>query len=171
MANLFSIVFITALILFIIGLNNPNKSLWWLKSEKTASKSKKYYGILMAISLFLVGSFSDSNNQSVTTALPTPPIDTTPIFVESAVSDEDVKKQFSAWDGSHYQLTKAVKNAMNDPSSFEHVQTTYSRKDEVVFIRMTYRGKNGFGALMLATVLGQVDANSGEVLSVQNLKK
>ena len=39
---------------------------------------------------------------------------------------EKVKEQFSSWDGAHKNLEKAIKKNMNDPSSYEHVETTYS---------------------------------------------
>lgn len=55
----------------------------------------------------------------------------------------------SGWDGSHREVVSAVKSQLRDPSSFEHVQTRVSPMSESGEHRlvMTYRAKNGFGAL------------------------
>lgn len=39
---------------------------------------------------------------------------------------ERIDHGFSAWDGSHIALTRMIKESMNDPKSFEHVETKYS---------------------------------------------
>lgn len=39
--------------------------------------------------------------------------------------NEQAEKLFSAWDGSLSMLVKVVKATMNNPSSFEHVSTTW----------------------------------------------
>lgn len=64
-------------------------------------------------------------------------------------TEELLNKQLSAWDGSLPPLVNLVKEAMNDPDSFEHDKTLYlkSTKDSNEFvITMTYRGKNAFNA-------------------------
>jgi hypothetical protein len=48
---------------------------------------------------------------------------------------------------------EAVKQSMNDPDSFEHDSTTWSiiedpKGGDKVRIRMNYRGKNAFGAVV-----------------------
>lgn len=66
-------------------------------------------------------------------------------------------KGFSAWDGSHIQLTKMVKASLHDPGSFEHVSTKFWDMKTHYVVRMEYRAKNGFGALRLGWVKAKCD--------------
>ncbi|MCM8538572.1 MAG: hypothetical protein NE334_21700 [Lentisphaeraceae bacterium] len=64
-----------------------------------------------------------------------------------------LESYFSAWDGSHVELVRVVKKRMNDPSSFEHVETKYTdRGKNGVILFMTFRGKNAFGGKVLNNV-------------------
>lgn len=84
-----------------------------------------------------------------------------------AARKEKILKQFSSWDGSHSNLKKWVKNNMNDPKSFEHVETTYTDKGDYLLVYMKFRGKNAFGAKVLQTAIGKADLN-GNILSVKH---
>ena len=66
----------------------------------------------------------------------------------------NIKSQFSSWDGSHRLLVKMVKNAMNDPDSFDHDKTTYHRlpDDAGIQVSMIYRGKNAFGGVVRESI-------------------
>ncbi len=79
-----------------------------------------------------------------------------------------IQMQFSAWDGSHSKLKSLVKDGMNDPSSFDHVNTTYEDKGKYILVQMTFRGKNAFGAKVLNSVTAKVDL-AGNILSVSDL--
>lgn len=70
-----------------------------------------------------------------------------------------VQAQFSAWDGSHTALKNAVKENMNDPKSFKHVETTYSHKGnmEGIDVYMKFRGTNAFGGVVTNVMHGSVD--------------
>lgn len=70
---------------------------------------------------------------------------------------KEISKCFSSWDGSHRKLTDAVKDAMNDPKSFEHVETLYRDRGDSLFLTMTFRGKNKFGGTIKNMV--QAEAN------------
>lgn len=65
---------------------------------------------------------------------------------------EQADKQFSGWDGSHSILTRRIKDRMDDPSSYEHVETKQIVTDEGVVIHAKFRGKNKFGVLVLSEV-------------------
>ncbi|MFC6269702.1 SHOCT domain-containing protein [Frigoriflavimonas asaccharolytica] len=80
---------------------------------------------------------------------------------------EFAKKNISAWDRSNPKLVRAVKKAMNDPESFEHVETTFDYKKNKVVATMIYRGKNAFGGLVLGTVNGTFDYD-GNLLEIQD---
>lgn len=69
----------------------------------------------------------------------------------------DISVQFSAWDGSHFNLVKHVKTQLHDPGSFEHIETRQGRSGENTVVVMTYRAKNGFGALRRSTARAIID--------------
>lgn len=68
---------------------------------------------------------------------------------ERAEAEEEKRKemlseQFSTWDGSHIQLTKVIKASMNDPKSYEHVETVYWDRQDHLIVSTTFRGKKRF---------------------------
>lgn len=78
---------------------------------------------------------------------------------------ELVHSQFSSWDGSHRGLVKYVKSVMNDPSSFEHVETGFRDEGDHIFVAMKFRGKNAFGAMVLQQIAADVDFQ-GNVIKI-----
>jgi len=79
---------------------------------------------------------------------------------------ELIEKQLSSWDGSHIQLSKLIKKAMNDPNSYEHDETVYWDMGTHLVIRTTYRGKNAFGGVVKNWVKAKTDIETGTVLEV-----
>ena len=80
---------------------------------------------------------------------------------------EDFKKNcFSAWDGSHRQLEKYIKSNMNDPKSYDHVETTFSLQKDYAIVLTKFRGKNAFGGTVLNSVKAKVsyDCNVIEII-------
>ena len=79
--------------------------------------------------------------------------------------DEKVAAQFNQWDGSHDNLTKAIKRSMNDPDSYQHVETVYWDMDTCLIISVTYRGKNAFGGIIIQNteVRADLDGNIIEI--------
>lgn len=76
-----------------------------------------------------------------------------------------LEKQFSAWDGSHIELTKIIKKAMNDPKSYEHIETVYWDMTDHVVVRTTYSGKNAFGGRVKNWVKAKAD-NNGNIIEI-----
>ncbi len=76
-----------------------------------------------------------------------------------------IKEGFSSWDGSHRGLTEWIKESMNDPSSYDHAKTVYWDRTDHLIVQTTFRGKNGFGALVLSRIKAKVDLN-GNVIEV-----
>lgn len=76
-----------------------------------------------------------------------------------------IESQFSLWDGSHTKLKGIIKNAMNDPKSFEHDETTYIDNGEFITVHTKYRGKNGFGGVVRGSVVATF-ALDGELIEV-----
>ena len=78
---------------------------------------------------------------------------------------EKISKQFSAWDGSHLNLTKVIKAGMNDPNSFEHANTTYIDEGDYLLVTETFRGTNAFGGVVPNTITAKVDLD-GNVIKI-----
>jgi hypothetical protein len=76
-----------------------------------------------------------------------------------------LEKQFSAWDGSHNTLTQLIKKAMNDPDSYEHVETKYWDMTDYIVVRTVYSGKNAFGGRVKNFVKAKFD-NDGNLLEI-----
>lgn len=80
--------------------------------------------------------------------------------------EQKIEKQFSPADGRHYNLQFFIEDNINDPSSFEHVETRYTVKEDHILVQMTYRAKNMFNALVLNQVTAKVHLETGEVLEI-----
>ncbi|AQW91280.1 zinc ribbon domain-containing protein [Elizabethkingia anophelis] len=89
------------------------------------------------------------------------------IEIKNIKTLEFANKNISAWDRSNPKLCRAVKKAMNDPDSFEHVSTTFEYNKNNVIGTMTYRGKNAFGAKILASAKGTFDYD-GNLLEISS---
>jgi len=96
------------------------------------------------------------------------------IYYQSKVSEQREKEkrrkeliepQFSAWDGSHRNLTELIKKAMNDPDSYEHVETVYWDKGDYLIVMTKYRGKNAFGGKVLGMIKAKVALN-GNIIQI-----
>lgn len=89
------------------------------------------------------------------------------IEIKNIRSEKWAKKNINALDNSNPKLERAVKKAMNDQKSFEHVSTEYSFKKDKVIATMTYRGINAFGAKVIEQITGTFDYE-GNLMSLQN---
>jgi hypothetical protein len=76
-----------------------------------------------------------------------------------------LEKQFSAWDGSHNTLTGLIKKAMNDPESYEHVETKYWDMKNHIVVRTVYSGKNAFGGRVKNFVKAKFD-DDGNLIEI-----
>jgi len=76
-----------------------------------------------------------------------------------------IEKQFSPWDGSHIQLTKLIKQHMNDPDSFKHDSTSYWDMGDHLVVITHFRGRNAYGGMVRHWVKAKVDLD-GKVLQI-----
>lgn len=81
---------------------------------------------------------------------------------DAAKAAENKRKGFhclKGWDGSHFDLVKAVEASLRDPDSFEHVETRIGPINEngTHVLTMKYRARNGFGGMSVGTVIATVD--------------
>lgn len=133
------------------------------------SKKKK---ILIGVGVFfligVIGNINDSSNTSTNTTTNTTVVASA--TAEPTKSPEKTRRElleanFSAWDGSHRQLTKYIKDNMNDPSSYEHVETTFRDDTDYILVRTKFRGKNGFGGVVLDSVTAKTSID-GDILEI-----
>lgn len=84
-------------------------------------------------------------------------------------ADESRKKkieaQFSKWNGSHRNLEKIIKKSMNDPDSFDHVETKYWDSGDYLVVQTTFRGKNAFGGVVVNSMKAKVGLD-GQILDI-----
>lgn len=85
----------------------------------------------------------------------------TPEEAAKRAAEEAKQKKFglhclSSWDGSHRNFKDLVKNRMNDPDSFEHVETkvTPVKANGRHVVIMRFRGRNAFGGMVENTAKG-----------------
>ncbi len=83
---------------------------------------------------------------------------------------EEKRKGFhclSAWDGSHRDLKAAVKRALRNPDSFEHIQTliTPRNADGLHRVTMQYRAQNGFGGMNVEYQVAMISNSTCSVVS------
>jgi hypothetical protein len=79
---------------------------------------------------------------------------------------EKVESQFSSYDGSHHGVERAIKARMNDPDSYEHVQTRFKDMGNYILVYTQFRGKNAFNAKIMNVATAKVDF-SGNVLGLE----
>jgi hypothetical protein len=79
---------------------------------------------------------------------------------------EKVEAQFSAYDGSHPAVERAIKTRMNDPDSYEHVTTRFKDEGTYILVYTQFRGKNAFNAKVMSVATAKVDF-SGNVVDLQ----
>jgi len=82
-----------------------------------------------------------------------------------AAREESIEAQFSAWNGAHRNLEKVIKSSMHNPDSFKHVETSYWDRGDHLVVRTTFRGTNGFGAVVTNSVKAKVSLG-GQVLEI-----
>lgn len=75
---------------------------------------------------------------------------------------------FDAWSGEVPALRESIKKSMNNPSSYDHVETRYddSGNGDTFVVECAFRGTNAFGGVVLNKVRATVDLD-GNVLAMQ----
>ena len=128
------------------------------RTKPRKKRGKLFYVLCIFGACFILGVIGN---------LMDPPSKSTKISKKTVTTQDALKKQFSAWDGSHYKTVRYVKKIMKNPKSFEHVQTKYNDFSGQGYrvIHMTYRGTNSFNAIVTNTISVKVNLQ-GDVLSI-----
>lgn len=105
---------------------------------------------------------TDAGNVSEIAATDSAPLQSTPD--EIAAKEKELlygQNCMSPWNGSHPAFVDIVKKQLNDPRSFEHIETTsWPRNDKGRSkIVMTFRAKNGFGGVITAKAVGTINGD------------
>jgi hypothetical protein len=90
---------------------------------------------------------------------------TAPPKTEAEIRRDELSIGFSSWNGSHIELTQRIKAAMNDPDSYEHVDTRYRDNGDHIIVTTTFRGTNAFGGKVVNTWTAKT-AIDGRVLQI-----
>ncbi|AZQ61634.1 hypothetical protein EI427_05125 [Flammeovirga pectinis] len=81
-------------------------------------------------------------------------------LVETVAEQITLKETLSSQineEGAIITLVNEVKGKMNDPESFEHVETNLSEKGRVLNVTMTYRENNTYGAKVIKKVTAKLN--------------
>jgi hypothetical protein len=79
-----------------------------------------------------------------------------------------VNRQFATFNGSNAFLVNFIKDRMNNPKSFKHIETTYKDKGSYIDVYMSFRGTNTRGVLVLNRIKAKMSIN-GEIISAKYL--
>lgn len=80
--------------------------------------------------------------------------------------EQQIRQQFSGWDGSHPAVVRAIKSQLKNPDSYKHVETRFNDTgSENFMVFTTFRGTNSFNAVVTNTATATVSP-SGEVISL-----
>lgn len=91
---------------------------------------------------------------------------------ENYVNIAELMTDFSSYDGTYRPLERMIKEKMNDPSSYEHVETKYTHVFDgtdrpYMAVETTFRGNNIYGAKAINTVSAKVDATTKEIYNIE----
>ncbi|MBF8103770.1 hypothetical protein I1A46_01350 [Serratia liquefaciens] len=94
--------------------------------------------------------------------------DKEPLSLARMVNFDAFKSNVRSFDSSYRPLTAAIKESMNNPSTFEHVETSYrfvlDNTSPYAVVTTVYRGSNSFGALVKNSVSAKVDLRTGNIV-------
>ncbi|MBC23617.1 MAG: hypothetical protein CMJ32_06845 [Phycisphaerae bacterium] len=107
--------------------------------------------VLGFLILLAVGSMDSSSNSKPKT--------------QEELRKERLSDGFSGWGGSHLALAKLIKAGMNNPESYDHVETVYWDNGDHLIVKTTFRGTNAFGGVVTNWVRAKTDLD-GNVLEV-----
>lgn len=79
---------------------------------------------------------------------------------------KEIEAAFSPWDGAHIELKKIIKSVMQDPGSFECIDSHWiDMVNGNIKVTMVYAGTNAYGARVQESITAECRV-SGEVVRV-----
>lgn len=141
------------------------------KKKKSLSKGDKFlikFFILPCLLLFFISVFFSEGDSSYENKVM--------LSAEEQAKqarEDTISEAFSVWDGSHLDLTRTVKDSMNDPNSYEHIETTYIDNGQTLFnnsdyllVIMEFSGMNAFGGRVRNIVRAKTSIETGKVIEI-----
>jgi hypothetical protein len=88
------------------------------------------------------------------------------------LKEEHLARVFSSWDGSSSTVVDLVKATLNDPESFEHLNTNYiqtgsDEEHREYLVTMEFTAKNGFGGRLRKWVTVILDKDGNYVSTIK----
>lgn len=81
-----------------------------------------------------------------------------------------VESEISFWSGTNPRVETAIKNAIRDPESYSHIETTYTLPDNeepnIATYSVKFRAKNAFGGYVITLAKAEVNIRTKEILSL-----
>ena len=111
-----------------------------------------------------LASIADANNDSIAKIKTAKDDSIAKVAEQKADRIKLIQKPLLA-DGSHLYLVDYLKQHMNDPESFQHVSTQQFDNGNTITVKMSYRGKNSFGALVISSVTAETRLD-GTIISI-----
>ena len=169
---LFSI-FLLGLILFLINNYFKNKNLELSPQEKMDKEAPYHPFASILILIFIIVGIVYINSQpdkeekveQSVVNMSQQEIDSIIAETNKPKSKADIENLFSAWDGSLPSFKDYIKENLQNPDSFEHVETKFRDDGDGLTVIMKYRGENGFGAIRTQTAIAKVDYE-GNILNL-----
>ena len=89
------------------------------------------------------------------------------VLTPEEIQKKKIEDQFHPWDGSHIKLERYIKKElMNDPDSYDHIESGYTIEDGKLYVMVTFRGNNAFGGKVKNKVLAICDKENGDVIEI-----
>ena len=89
------------------------------------------------------------------------------VLSPEVIQKKKIEDQFHPWDGSHIKLERYIKKElMNDPDSYDHIESGYTIEDGKLYVMVTFRGNNAFGGKVKNKVLAICDKENGDVIEI-----
>lgn len=85
----------------------------------------------------------------------------------STIHSEDIEKWMLGLDGLIIDFEYSVKEMLDNPDSFEHVETSYNIAKNQANVKMRFRAKNKFGAVVTNLAFGVLNIDDGSVSNIR----
>lgn len=118
-----------------------------------------FFGVAIILAM-LFGDYSTTGTSGSNTATGTAPA---PQKSPGEVRRDKLERQFSAWDGSHIKLERSVKKSLNDPKSYEHIESRFSDDGDRITVILRFRAKNAFGGYVARSARGVYNIDGQEL--------
>ena len=132
-----------------------------MKTEPTTKEKQKGCIILVAFIItipFAIWLFSSDEPETVN-------------YTKEQTDSIKIASQFDRWDGSHIKTREAIQSLMNDPESYENVETRYiqyASNDTLMKVVVKFRGKNQFGGVVTQVYTSLIDT-AGNVIDLREI--